>query len=140
MSPREIVEAMLAEDAFSQWLGVELLDVEEGSATIKMTVRDEMLNGFQISHGGIVFSLADSAISFSANTRGRLSVTIDSSVSYPQPVNSGDVLTATGEELNLGNRTALYGINITNQEGELVGVARGTVYRTSKDIAEEFSK
>ena len=91
-----------------------------------------MVNGFGLAHGGIAFSLADSALAFASNAYGRLSVALDCSISFPVAVKVGDELTATANELSLTNRTATYLIEVTNQKNEKVAFFKGTVYRTSK--------
>ena len=128
-----IVKKMLATDAFTEWLGIEVLESEVGNCKLKMTVREEMCNGFGIIHGGITFSLADSALAFSANPHGRLSLALECSISYPKAVNVGDELTATSEEISLTNKTGIYDIKVHNQHQELVAIFKGTVYRTSKE-------
>lgn len=132
-TPNKIVTQMYDGDAFSKWLGIEILESEKGHCKLKMTVREEMCNGFGIVHGGITFSLADSALAFASNAHGRLSVAIECSISYPNPVNVGDVLTAEATEVSLSNKIGIYNIPVTNQKLEVVGVFKGTVYRTSKD-------
>ena len=97
-APAEVVDQLMVADAFSRWLGIEVLEADVGRSVLRMTVRDEMVNGFGTSHGGIVFSLADSAFAFAINAGGFLSVAIDCSVSFPVAVRPGDVLTATGIE------------------------------------------
>ena len=129
----EIVKKMMKEDAFSQWLGIEVLSSEKGSCKLKMKVRKEMCNGFGIIHGGITFSLADSALAFASNAHGRLSVALECSISYPNPVNVGDVLIAQATEVSLSNKIGIYNIPVTKQNGTLVGVFKGSVYRTSKE-------
>src|SRR5919204_2403851 len=101
---QRVVDAMMERDAFSQWLGIKVLSVRTHEATVAMTVRPEMVNGFGVSHGGIVYSLADSALAFAANTHGQVTVAIENSISYPQPVSAGDVLVATAEEEVFTNR------------------------------------
>jgi len=124
---------MMEHDRFSQWLGIKCLVMEAGKSIIQMQVREEMLNGFGLIHGGIAFSLADSALAFASNAYGRLSVALECSISYPAPVNNGDTLTATAEELSLTNRIGVYQITISNQQGVKVAFFKGTVYRTSKE-------
>ena len=99
-----------------------------------MTVRPEMLNGFGISHGGIAFSLADSAFAFACNSRNNLSVALDTSINFTKPTYPGDVLTAEATELHNGNSTGLYQISITNQRGHLVAAFKGTCFRTRKKL------
>ena len=130
---QKVVNHMMEHDRFSQWLGIKCLVMEAGKSIIQMQVREEMLNGFGLIHGGIAFSLADSALAFASNAYGRLSVALESSISYPAPVNNGDTLTATAEELSLTNRIGVYQITISNQQGVKVAFFKGTVYRTSKE-------
>ena len=123
---------MMADDAFSRWLGIEVLEVKPGFSKIRMEVRPEMNNGFSITHGGIAYSLADSAFAFASNSYGRVAVAMETNISYIKKVSSGDVLTAVSEELSLGNRIAVYNIHITNQDDEKVAEFRGTVFRTKE--------
>ena len=130
---KAIVDEMMKTDAFSQWLGIEVLEVKEGSCKLKMIVREEMVNGFGIVHGGVTFSFADSALAFASNGYGRLSVALECSISYPNPVRIGDELTATAEEVSISNKIGIYHISVTNQDDKLTGAFKGTVYRTSKE-------
>jgi len=131
-NPRKIINKMFDEDAFSQWLGVKIVDVSEGFCQLKMTVRKEMLNGFQIAHGGIAYSLADSALAFASNSHGRKSLSVETSISHTVSVKEGDVLTVTTKELSLSDKIGVYLITIINQSNEDVAYFKGTVYRTSK--------
>lgn len=128
-----IVDKMLQHDKFSQWLGIKKIKSEPGHCILQMTIREEMVNGFGIAHGGIAFSLADSALAFSSNAYGRLSVALECSISFPVAVNVNDVLTCESKELSLTNKTATYHIEISNQKNQKVAFFKGTVYRTSKD-------
>lgn len=127
----DIVTTLLARDRFSQWLGVEVLEADVGRSVLRMTIRDEMVNGFGTSHGGIMFSLADSAFAFATNACGMLSVAIDCTVSYPVALRPGDVLTATAVEQSTTKRLAFCDVTIRNQDDVIVGHFRGTVYRTA---------
>ena len=133
----KVVDAMFDNDLFSQWLGIERSVVEEGRCILKMKIRKEMLNGFQILHGGIYYSLADSALAFAANSYGIKSVSIETSISHLLPCKEGDEIIATTNEISLSNKIGIYNININNVEGNLVAVFKGTVYRTSKRWFEE---
>lgn len=126
---------MLAEDKFSEWLGIQKVLVEEGHCILKMKIREEMVNGFGIAHGGIAFSFADSALAFAANAYGRLSVALECSISFAIAVNIHDELTCEATELSLTNKTGTYHMVITNQKNEKVAFFKGTVYRTSKEWA-----
>lgn len=126
-----MVSTLMARDAFSQWLGIEVLDAEVGRAVLRMTVRDEMVNGFGTSHGGVLFSLADSALAFATNACGLLSVAVDCTISFPVAVRPGDVLVATAIEQSTTKRLAFCDVTVRNQHGAIVGHFRGTVYRTA---------
>ena len=125
---------MMQHDLFSQWLGIELLEIKEGYSKIKMTVREEMINGFGIVHGGIAFSLADSAFAFACNNRNVLSVALDTSINFLKPVAVGDILTAEAKELHNGKSTGLYHITITNQNVHTVALFKGLCYRTDRSL------
>jgi len=132
-NPRKIINKMFDQDAFSQWLGIEIIDVSEGFCQLKMIVRKEMLNGFQIAHGGIAYSLADSALAFASNSHGRKSLSVETSISHTVSVKEGDVLIVTTKELSLSDKIGVYLITIINQSNEDVAYFKGTVYRTSKE-------
>jgi acyl-CoA thioesterase len=129
---QRVAHRMMERDAFSQWLGIEIEAIGPESCRCRMTVRDEMLNGFGVAHGGIVFSLADSAFAFACNTHGRVTVSIENAVTYPHPVRSGDVLTAEATQEAASNRLGYYAVGVHNQEGALVAMFRGTAYKTSR--------
>lgn len=133
-TPAQVIEHMLQHDRFSQWLGIAIIEIKEGYSKIKMTVREEMLNGFGIVHGGIAFSLADSAFAFACNNRNNLSVALDTSINFIKPVHPGDELIAEAKELHNGRSTGLYHISIHNQHNHLVAQFKGTCYRTGKPL------
>src|SRR5215831_2800343 len=128
----EVVEHMMENDFFSQWMGVEVLDVKEGYSKIKMTIRKEMVNGFGIVHGGLPFSLADSAFAFACNNRNNLSVALDVTITFTKAVNVGDVLTAEAKEFHNGRSTGVYQIIVSNQHDEQIALFKGTCFRTGK--------
>lgn len=129
----KVVSKMYDSDWFSQWMGIERIEVMPGRCVLKMQVRKEMLNGFQILHGGITFSLADSALAFASNSHGRMSVSIETSMSYIESCREGDILTATAQETSVTNKIGIYIIEVKNQSGKLVAHFKGTVYRTAKE-------
>jgi acyl-CoA thioesterase len=129
---REVVEGMLARDRFSAWLGLEVLSVEAGACTCRMTVREEMVNGFGVSHGGVVFSLADSAFAFACNSSGFITVSIENSIRYPAAVHPGDILTATVTQKGGSRRLGYFAGEVIKQDGTVVGLFTGTSYRTDK--------
>lgn len=130
---KKVVAKMMNGDAFSHWLGIEVVEVSEGFCKLKMIVRDEMMNGFNIAHGGIAYSLADSCLAFAANSDGIQWLSIETSISHTKKVESGDVLTATSKGIKNSNKTAMYDIAITNQHNIEIAQFKGTVYRTSKE-------
>lgn len=133
----KVVTHMLQYDLFSQWLGISIIEIKEGYSKIKMTVRAEMINGFGIVHGGIAFSLADSAFAFACNNRNVLSVALDTSINFLKPVHVNDELIAEATELHNGKSTGLYHITITNQNKHVVAVFKGTCFRTNKKLIED---
>ena len=128
-----VVAGMMAKDAFSQWLGIEVVKVAPDASAVRMTVRPEMVNGFGVAHGGIAYSLADSALAFAANTHGHITVAIDNGITYPAPINVGDVLTATAVMEGSTRRLAFFKVTVVNQAGVTVAGFKGTVYKTEKE-------
>jgi len=131
---QEVVMHMMDHDAFSQWMGIEFIEIKEGYSKIKMVIRQEMVNGFGIVHGGIPFSLADSAFAFACNNRNNLSVALDVTITFTKAVNVGDVLTAEAKEVHNGRSTGVYLIAVTNQKNEQVALFKGTCFRTGKNL------
>ena len=131
---QKVVEHMMDHDAFSQWMGIDVLEIKEGYSRIKMTIRKEMVNGFGIVHGGIPFSLADSAFAFACNNRNNLSVALDVTITFTKAVNVGDGLTAEAREVHNGRSTGVYLITVTNQKNEQVALFKGTCFRTGKTL------
>lgn len=125
-------QLMYDRDAFSQWLGLHLQTVEAGHAVLTMVVRPEMTNGFGLAHGGITYSMADSALAFAANAHGRHSLSIETSISHTQPVRAGDALKAVATEESLTHKIGIYRIVVTNQDEVTVALFKGVVYRSGK--------
>jgi len=123
---------MMQHDAFSKWLGIEILSVEAGKCALRMTIRPEMLNGFGIAHGGITYALADSALAFASNSMGRKAVSVETSISHTKALHAGNTLTATAEEEHLGDKIGIYRVMVRLDSGETVAVFKGVVYRTGK--------
>jgi acyl-CoA thioesterase len=133
MNSNDAVTYMMDNDAFSQWMGIELEEVEEGQVTLKMKVREEMLNGFYILHGGITFALADSAMAFAANSHGQLSVVTDAHIQFPNAAQSGEILIAKAKETHRSRKKAYYEVLIYRQEDQtIVAKYQGSTYITSK--------
>ena len=130
--PRRVLARMLDHDPFSQWLGIDPVEVGSGRCVLRMTVRREMCNGFAIAHGGITYSIADSCLAFALNSHGIQAMSIETSISHTRPVKEGDVLTAVAEEKSLRRSIGVYHITVTDQHGEQVALFKGTVFRTGK--------
>jgi acyl-CoA thioesterase len=130
----KVVDKMMDHDAFSQWMDVKVLDIKEGYSKIQMTIRKEMVNGFGIVHGGLPFSLADSAFAFACNNRNNLSVALDVTITFTKAVNVGDTLTAEAKEVHNGRSTGVYLITVINQKNEQVALFKGTCFRTGKTL------
>ncbi|HIB37863.1 hotdog fold thioesterase [Mesonia sp.] len=126
----QIPNHMLSLDAFSQWLGIELVEVKEGYCKVQMTIRKEMLNSMGKAHGGITFSLADTAFGFASNTHGRKAVSIDCSINHIDALEAGDVITAESEVKSLKNKVGFYMVEVKKEE-QIVALFKGVVYRTS---------
>ncbi len=128
------VSAMMQQDKFSQWLGISIIEIKEGCSKIKLTVRNEMMNGLGVIHGGIAFSLADSAFAFACNNRNTLSLALDTSINFLKPVHTNDVLIAEAKEIHNGRSTGLYEVTITNQNLHIVAIFKGTCFRTQRRV------
>ena len=132
-TPSEIVRLMMQNDAFSQWLGVEVLYIEQGKCSLKCKVKSEMLNGFHIAHGGISYSLADSTLAFAANSHGQHCVSVETSISHLGKVSLGDELTSIAKEIYRGKKTGVYEVDIFNQNQRLIAHFKGTVFVGEKE-------
>src|SRR6478735_8987967 len=131
---KQVADRMMETDYFSNWMGIQLLEVKDGYSKLQMTLRKEMLNAFGIAHGGITFAFADSAFAFACNSDGKVTVALDVSISFPKTGREGDVLTAEAKLVNKTKRTGLYMIEVRNQNNDLVGLFKGTCYKTEKSL------
>ncbi len=134
LSAPAVVNHMMKHDLFSQWLGITVLEIKEGYSKIKMIVRPEMINGFGIVHGGIAFSLGDSAFAFACNSHGIISLALEVTINFIKPVKVGERLTVQADEIQLGNKIGLYDVRTTDSLVELICLFKGTAYRTSATI------
>jgi acyl-CoA thioesterase len=125
---------MLRLDKFSQWLGIEIVEVSEGNCKAKMKLREDMINGLGVVHGGVAFSLADSAFAFACNNRNNLSLALDTSINFTKPLMPGDELVAEAKELHNGKSTGVYLVTLYNQNNVQVGLFKGTCFRTGKPV------
>ena len=134
--PDKIIEKMLKKDAFSNWLGLKVDELHEGYCACSCIVKEEMLNGFSIAHGGIAYSLADTTLAFAANSYGKQSFSIETSISHLQKVNANDGLIARSKEIHRGKKTGVYHVHVYNQNETLVAIFKGTVYLSLIHISE----
>ncbi len=129
LTPKERAEraaaTMWVNDQASQWFGMDLVDVDEGRATLTMKVEPQHCNGHSTCHGGVSFALADSTFAFACNSRNKSSVAQHVMMSYLAPARAGDRLTARAEEIALNGRSGIYDVRITNQEGQVIAEMRG---------------
>jgi len=132
MEGTKIPYKMLSQDPYSQWLGIEILECEIGRCKVAMKVRPEMLNSMQKAHGGITYSLADTAFGFAANTHGKFAVSIETSINHIEAVNEGDYLIAESVIEKVNNKLGFNIIEVKRGD-EMVALFKGVVYRTNKD-------
>lgn len=129
MTPKQratrAAEAMWSQDGASQWLGMTLVSVDEGSAVMSLTVQKHHCNGHGMCHGGITFSLADSCFAFACNSRNQSTVAQNNMITYTAPAQVGDVLTATAHEVSLTGRSGIYDVRVANQHGKTIAEMRG---------------
>ncbi|HMS53508.1 MAG: hotdog fold thioesterase [Sphingobacteriales bacterium] len=131
---QKVVQKMYSNDAFSQWLGIEISDVEPNHVILTMTIRPEMTNGFAIAHGGITYALADSALAFASNSLGRKAVSIETSINHTSSLRAGDQLIASASPESVTNKIGIYRVIITREaDSQVVAVFKGVVYRTEKE-------
>lgn len=128
-----VTRHMFAGDAFSQWLGITVLSAAPGACALEMRVRAEMLNGFGILHGGVSYSLADSALAFASNSHGRQALSIETSISHVRAPRAGELLRAVATELSLSPRIGIYQVRVADEQDRTVALFKGTVFRTERD-------
>jgi len=136
--PQSVAEAsaraMFGQDRASQALGMRILEVRPGYARLAMTVREDMVNGHKICHGGLIFALADSAFAFACNTYDLVTVAASGSIEFLLPGRLGDELTAVAEECTRSKRTGVYDVAVRNQHGECVAMFRGRSHEIGGSI------
>ncbi|WP_370097246.1 hotdog fold thioesterase [Xanthomarina gelatinilytica] len=135
MKPEQIPHKMLSQDAFSQWLGIKIMECVIGRCKVGMNIRKEMLNSMYKAHGGISYALADTAFGFAANTHGKYAVSIETSINHIEALNEDDYIVAESVIENVKNKLGFNIIEVKRGE-ELVALFKGVVYRTSKDWQE----
>jgi acyl-CoA thioesterase len=127
-SPKEIVSIMLEKDNFSSFLALEVLEIGLGFCKLSCTIHSTLLNGFSIAHGGITYSLADSALAFASNSYGFKAVSIETSISHLKKVKENDILLVSCTEINRSKKLGKYQVEIHNKKSELVAHFLGTVF------------
>ncbi len=130
----ENAQKLYNQDAFSQWMGVKLIDIKENYCLIEMPIKAEMINGLKTVHGGVTFSLADSALAFSSNNKGDAAVALNCHINFTKAVRLGDTLRAESIMMTDTRKTAVFDISVKNQHNELVAGFRGTVYKLGKKL------
>jgi acyl-CoA thioesterase len=130
-------EAMMAGDAASKWMGMRIVSVDEGRAELQLTVAGHHCNGHGICHGGVTFSLADSAFAFACNSRNQSTVAQNNMITFVAPARAGDTLTATASEVSLTGRSGIYDVRVTNQHGATVAEMRGLSRAVKGQLFEE---
>ena len=136
MSPLETAQYLLNQDYFSQWMGIQLIEVREKYCLIEMPIKQEMINGLKTVHGGITFAFADSALAFSSNNLGDAAVALNCVINFTKAVKLGDVLRAESVLISDTRKTGIYDISITNQNKIVVASFRGTVYKIEKKVVD----
>jgi acyl-CoA thioesterase len=136
--PQSVAEAaaraMYGQDRASQTLDMRIVEVRPGHARLTMKVRDDMVNGHQLCHGGLIFTLADSAFAFACNTYNAVTVASAASIEFLLPVRLGDELTAIAEERSRSKRTGVYDVSVRNQQGECVALFRGRSHQLGGSV------
>lgn len=132
-TPSEIVDLMFDNDAYSQWLGIKRIKDGAGSSYLKMQIRKEMCNGFEIAHGGITYSFADSALAFACNSHGVKAVSVETSISHVVPLYHLDWIEAKAVEKHRSRKIGVYEVEVLKADGTLVALFKGTVYFTGKE-------
>lgn len=135
ISPEEVLQIMLKSDRFTEWLGLQIIQIGKGYCKLQFRVTSDMMNGFNRIHGGVLFAAADSAFAFACNSYGQLTVALDASVSFTKPAKTGELLEVEAVEVFLGNKIGIYDVRTTNENNELVALFKGTAYRTSTIIS-----
>lgn len=126
---RNVAEILMEKDNFIKWLGISVIEAAEGYSKIQLTVREEMLNALGIAHGGVIFSLADSAFGLAGNSRKDIAVAWDTSITFIKSSKLGDVLIAEAREYHSGKNTGMYLVTISNQHNDQVALFKGTCFK-----------
>lgn len=131
---QKVADVMYSRDAAAQALNIEVQYVDEGNATLLMQVRDDMLNGLGICHGGMIFALADTAFAYACNSYNFNTIASGCSIDYVAPANKDDTLIAVAEERTRSGRTGVYDVTVMNQEKKVIALFRGNSYRIKGEV------
>ncbi len=134
---RACADTMYANDRASAALGMEIVEVSEGKAVMTMTVRDDMVNGHDLCHGGLIFSLADSAFAFACNSQNLNAVAAGARIDFLAPASLGDQLTAVAQQVSQGKRSGIYDVVVTNQHAKTIALFRGNSHRIGGALIDE---
>lgn len=137
---RKIAKQMYKHDAFCRFLGIKIISVDPGFCKVRMKVKASMLNCHNVAHGGISYTLADTALGYASNTRGKKSLSLETSISHIVAIKDGDMISASAEEIFLSNKIGVYNISVTNQNNVKVALFKGTVYRSEHEWFGEEKK
>ena len=129
-----ILENMLLNDHFSAWLGLVVDEYTDGYCRLHFTVKREMLNGFGIVHGGVIFSAADSAFAFACNSKGNITVALNVHISFIKTATEGDLITVEAKQVSIGNKIGFYEVNVKKESDTLLAIFNGTAYQTHKEL------
>lgn len=133
LEPDEI-KKFFKRDKLAAYLGIELVDVSKGTATSKMEIKEEHLNGINSVHGGAIFTLADFTFAVAANSHGTVTVAINVGISYMKPAFKGETLTATATEISINSKLGTYTVNVVDDNGDLIAIFQGMAYRKRDKI------
>jgi len=128
------IKEFMSKDRFANFIGAELIESLDGTATAKLIIKEHHLNGVDITQGGVIFTLADLTFAAAANSRGKVAVMLTSSTSFIKATVCGETLYAKATEISLHKRIATYHIDVTNDKGELITTLEGTAYRKDIDL------
>ena len=128
---QEIVNSMLDSDLFSKWMDISLINLNKGNCILTCRTKKEMLNGFEILHGGITFSISDSALAFASNSYGYKCVSVETSISHLRPVKVNTLLTAKCTEIHRGKTIGIYNVDIFDEDNKIISKFKGTVHISS---------
>jgi len=131
MLPEKKFQKMISNDSFSNWLDLEIEGVKKGYCKLKATINKHMTNGFDLAHGGICYSIADSCFAFAANSTGKISLTKSASINYLKKVEINDIITAECHQLT--ENSNLFTVYLFNQRNEEIALFKGTAHFTNKD-------